>query len=94
MTQATSEELQQPVEYTVAIERSPRNYAAWEPDLPSCVATADSREHVLEEIREAISFHIESMREHGEPIPEPRRAAVVDAAAAPAARKEHPCRWS
>ena len=74
------------MEYTVVIERAPQNYAAWVPDLPGCVATADSREGLLEEIREAIGFHIESMREHGEPIPQPRStAAVVEVAAAPAA---------
>jgi len=74
------------VEYTVVIERAPQNYAAWVPDLPGCVATADSREGLLEEIREAIGFHIESMREHGEPIPQPRStAAVVEVASAPAA---------
>ena len=74
------------MEYTVVIERAPQNYAAWVPDLPGCVATADSREDLLEEIREAIGFHIESMREHGEPIPQPRStAAVVEVASAPAA---------
>ena len=74
------------MEYTVVIERAPQNYAAWVPDLPGCVATADSREGLLEEIREAIGFHIESMREHGEPIPQPRStAAVVEVATAPAA---------
>ena len=74
------------MEYTVVIERAPRNYAAWVPDLPGCVATAENREDVLEEIREAIGFHIESMHEHGEPIPLPRStAAVVEVAAAPAA---------
>lgn len=74
------------MEYTVVIERAPQNYAAWVPDLPGCVATADSREGLLEEIREAIGFHIESMREHGEPIPQPRStAAVVEVASAPAA---------
>lgn len=74
------------MEYTVVIERAPENYAAWVPDLPGCVATADNRENVLEEIREAIGFHIESMREHGEPIPQPRStAAVVEVASASAA---------
>ena len=74
------------MEYTVVIERAPQNYAAWVPDLPGCVATADNREDLLEEIREAIGFHIESMREHGEPIPQPRSTAVVvEVASAPAA---------
>ena len=74
------------MEYTVVIERAPQNYAAWVPDLPGCVATADSQENLLAEIREAIGLHVESLREHGEPVPEPRStAAVVEVAAAPAA---------
>ncbi len=60
------------MKYTVAIERTPDNFAAYVPDLPGCVATADTREALLEEIREAIEFHIESMREDGEPERERR----------------------
>jgi predicted RNase H-like HicB family nuclease len=68
------------MEYTVVIEKSPNNFAAYVPDLPGCVATGSTREELLDEIREAIVFHIESLREHGEPVPEPQTtAAVVDA---------------
>ena len=68
------------MEYTVVIEKSPNNFAAYVPDLPGCVATDSTREELLDEIREAIVFHIESLREHGEPVPEPQTtAAVVDA---------------
>ena len=73
------------VKYTVVIERAPTNYAAYVPDLPGCVATGDTREELLKEIREAIEFHIESLREHGEPVPEPQStAAVVEVGAVPA----------
>ena len=69
------------MKYTVVIERTPNNYAAYVPDLPGCVASAGTRKAVLTEIREAIAFHIEGMREDGEPIPQPQTtAAVVDAA--------------
>ena len=68
------------MKYTVVIERTSNNYAAYVPDLPGCVATASTREEVLKEIREAIEFHIEGMREDGELVPEPQTtAAVVDA---------------
>ena len=65
------------MEYTVVIEKAPNNYAAYVPDLPGCVATASTREALLEEIREAIEFHIEGMREDGEPIPKPQATADV-----------------
>ena len=73
------------MKYTVVIERTSNNYAAYVPDLPGCVATASTREELLEEIREAVGFHIEGMREDGETIPEPQTTtAVVDAAVAAA----------
>ena len=74
------------MKYTVVIEKTPNNYAAYVPDLPGCVATANSREELLEEIREAIEFHIEGMREDGEPVPEPQTTAAVVAAALTAAQ--------
>ena len=73
------------MKYTVVIEKTPNNYAAYVPDLPGCVATAGTREELLDEIREAIQFHIEGMREDGEPVPEPQATAdVVDAEVATA----------
>jgi len=70
------------MKYTVVIEKAPSNYAAYVPDLPGCVATGATREAVLQEIREAIAFHIESLREHGEPVPKPQSSAeVVDVGA-------------
>ena len=59
--------------YTIVIERTPNNYAAFVPDLPGCVATASTKEELLAEIRDAIEFYIEGMREDGEPVPPPRR---------------------
>ena len=68
--------------YTIVIEKSPRNYAAYVSDLPGCVATGGSEAETAREIREAIRFHIESLREHHEPVPEPRcTATVVDVVA-------------
>ena len=70
------------MQYTIVIERSPRNYAAYAPDLPGCIATGATREEAVREMRRAIAFHIEGLREHGEPVPEPRcTAAVLDVAA-------------
>ena len=68
--------------YTIVIEKSPRNYAVYVPDLPGCVATASSEANAVRKIREAIRLQIESLREHQEPVPEPRcTATVVDVAA-------------
>ena len=70
------------MKYTVVIEKTSNNYAADVPDLPGCVATATTREELLVEIREAIEFHIEGMREDGEAVPEPLASTeIVEVAA-------------
>jgi predicted RNase H-like HicB family nuclease len=57
--------------YVVIIEREGNSFGAYVPDLPGCVAVAESAEEARTLIREAIELHLESMREAGEPIPEP-----------------------
>lgn len=65
------------MEYTIVIEKAAGNYAAYVPDLPGCVATGVTRDETVREIRTAIALHIESLREHGEPIPFPQCTATV-----------------
>ncbi len=68
--------------YAVVIEKAEKNYSAYVPDLPGCVATGATLEQAEAEIREAIEFHIEGMREEGLPIPEPAsKVEYVDVAA-------------
>ena len=55
--------------YAVVIEKAERNYSAYVPDLLGCVATGSTLAEVEAEIREAIAFHIEGLREDGLPIP-------------------------
>jgi predicted RNase H-like HicB family nuclease len=57
--------------YAVVIEKAESNYSAYVPDLPGCVATGDTVEEIESEIREAIAFHLEGMREDGLPVPDP-----------------------
>jgi predicted RNase H-like HicB family nuclease len=58
-------------EYTVLYERGPENWSAYVPDLPGCIATGKTRQQTEQQILEAIKFHIEGLRLHGEPVPEP-----------------------
>lgn len=68
--------------YAIVIEKSENNYGAWAPDLPGCVAVGDTVEEVERLMREAIEFHLEGMREDGDPIPPPvARVNYVDVAA-------------
>lgn len=68
--------------YAIVIEKAEKNYAAYVPDLPGCVATGDTVEETEREIKEAIELHIRGMREDGLPIPQPStQIEYVDLAA-------------
>lgn len=55
--------------YAIVIEQTAANYSAYVPDLPGCIATGSSISDVEEQIREAIAFHLDGLREDGLPIP-------------------------
>lgn len=57
--------------YAIVIERATNNYSAYVPDLPGCIATGDTVEETEAEIRAAIRFHLDGLREDGIPIPNP-----------------------
>jgi predicted RNase H-like HicB family nuclease len=62
------------MKYAVVIENAGTNYSAYVPDLPGCIATGRTIEEAENEIRSAIKFHLEGMKEDGRPIPEPSSA--------------------
>jgi predicted RNase H-like HicB family nuclease len=57
--------------YAVIIEKGNNSYGAYVPDLPGCVAVGETLEEVKILIQEAIAFHLESLQEDGESIPQP-----------------------
>ena len=61
--------------YAVVIEKTTNNYSAYVPDLPGCVATAETLQAIECEIRDAIRFHIEGLKEDGAPVPVPTSIA-------------------
>ena len=63
--------------YLVIIEKGDTSWGAYVPDLPGCAAVADSREEVVELIREAIEFHLEDLRESGKLPPPPSSEGEV-----------------
>ncbi|MEP6483208.1 MAG: type II toxin-antitoxin system HicB family antitoxin [Rudaea sp.] len=67
----------------VVIEEGSDGFGAYVPDLPGCVAAAESREEVIRLICEAIEFHLEGMKEDGVAIPSPHSTSeLVDVRAA------------
>ena len=65
------------MKYTVVIEKAPGNYAAYAPDLPGCVAAAETKEEVMTLMRQAVALHIETLRQEGVPVPQPQAWAVL-----------------
>ena len=59
------------MQYLVIIEKGESSWGAHVPDLPGCIAVAETRQEVTALIKDAIAFHLEGLREHGESIPPP-----------------------
>lgn len=68
--------------YLVIIEEAESGFSAFLPDIPGCIATGASRDEVENAMQEGVEFHLEGLRESGEPVPPPRStAAYVEVAA-------------
>lgn len=65
------------MEYLVVVEKGKKSFGAYVPDLPGCVAVADTRREVLKLIREGIELHLEALMEAGQPIPPPTSKSEV-----------------
>jgi predicted RNase H-like HicB family nuclease len=71
------------MKYLAVIEKSETGFGAYVPDLPGCIAVAETEAEVKELIEEAVAFHIEGLREAGEQIPAPSSNSIfIDVKAA------------
>jgi predicted RNase H-like HicB family nuclease len=64
------------MKYAVVFEKAATNWCAYVPDLPGCGTTGETPQDTRRSIEQAIEFHIEGLRLHEEPVPEP--TAIVD----------------
>ena len=64
------------MKYVTVIEKTDNGYSAYLPDLPGCIAAGDTREETEDLIQEAVSHHLEMLRENGDPILEPQTTAA------------------
>jgi len=60
----------------VIIEEGPKNYSAYSPDVPGCVATGKTKDETIENMREALAFHLEGLREENLELPARHSQAV------------------
>ncbi len=59
------------MKYVVVIKKAGKNYSAYLPDVPGCVAAGDTPEETLKLLAEALKMHLNGLREDGLPIPKP-----------------------
>ncbi len=59
------------MQYLIILEKGSTSFGAHVPDLPGCIAVGKSKEEVLTLTREAIEFHLEGLKQEGQPIPVP-----------------------
>ncbi|MCY4528578.1 MAG: type II toxin-antitoxin system HicB family antitoxin [Chloroflexi bacterium] len=64
------------MKYAVVIEKTDNGYSAYLPDLPGCITAGDSLQETEDLIQEAVSYHLEMLRENGEPISKPQASTV------------------
>ena len=62
--------------YMVVVEKPPRNYSAYSPDVPGCIATGATLEEVTTLMHEGIGYVLEEALQDGEPLPEPTSWAI------------------
>jgi predicted RNase H-like HicB family nuclease len=54
----------------MVIEKAAKNYGAYAPNVPGCIATGETVAETMEQMRQALRFHCEGMQEDGDPIPD------------------------
>ena len=65
------------MQYLVVIEQGNSSFGAYVPDLPGCIAAADTREEVAALIQEAIELHIEDLKAKGHQVPSPQSSGEL-----------------
>ena len=64
------------MKYLIVIESTATGFSGYSPDVPGCVATGASREEAEREMRDAISFHLDGLRQEGAKLPEPQASST------------------
>lgn len=57
--------------YSVVIEKGDRNYLAYLPDVPGCIATGLTQALTIKRLAKALEMHVAGLKEDGLPIPAP-----------------------
>ena len=70
------------MKYLLVSEQSEAGFSGYSPDIAGCVSTGGTPEETEQNMREAIQFHLDGLREEGYEIPKPTsRSSYVEVAA-------------
>lgn len=70
------------MKYLIVVEKTETGFSAYSPDLLGCVATGTTEEETEANMKEAISFHVEGLKQEGFPVPQPStKSAYVEVSA-------------
>ena len=70
------------MKYLIVVEKTETGFSAYSPDLLGCVATGATEEETEANMKEAIAFHVEGLKEEGFPLPLPSaKSAYIEVAA-------------
>jgi predicted RNase H-like HicB family nuclease len=67
------------MKYRVWIEQDEDGvFVAEVPSLPGCISQGRTRREALDNVREAIELYVESLTEHGDPVPPPITEEIIE----------------
>ena len=70
------------MKYLIVVEKTETGFSAYSPDILGCVATGATKEETEANMKEAIAFHVEGLKEEGFPVPQPSaKSAYIEVAA-------------
>ena len=70
------------MKYLIVVEKIETGFSAYSPDLLGCVATGATEEETEANMKEAIAFHVEGLKEEGFPVPQPSaKSSYIEVAA-------------
>ena len=70
------------MKYLIVVEKTETGFSAYSPDILGCVATGATEEETEANMKEAIAFHVEGLKQEGFPVPQPSaKSAYIEVAA-------------
>ena len=64
------------MKYLIIIEKTETGFSTYSPDVPGCVSAGRTEEEIKANMKEAIEFHVEGLKQEGLPVPQPSTKSI------------------